>query len=70
MCKKLTIYLAGPINGCSDDECNNWRDSFIKKMDGDYEFRNPMMRDYRDQYTAIHMAAEIVDLQRELWCME
>ena len=64
MCKKLTIYLAGPIGGCTDSECNDWRDSVIKRMGVKYHIRNPMDRDYRDQYTDIAMAPEIVELDK------
>lgn len=41
---KALIYLAGPINGCSDEQAKNWRAS-AKQM-----FPNcldPMRRDYR-----------------------
>lgn len=40
-----TIYLCGPINGCTDEECQNWR-SFVKtKWEG--KCLDPMRRDYR-----------------------
>lgn len=26
-----TVYLAGPINGCTDDEANGWRQGFIDR---------------------------------------
>lgn len=26
----MTVYLAGPINGCTDEECNDWR-SYAKE---------------------------------------
>lgn len=38
------VYLCGPINGCTDGECNNWR------TDAKIVFKNtidPMRRDYR-----------------------
>lgn len=41
----MKIYLAGPINGCSDSECNDWRSDF-KNIVG-HEFIDPMRRDYR-----------------------
>lgn len=28
--KAHTVYLAGPINGCSDDECKDWR-NYVKR---------------------------------------
>ncbi len=39
------VYLAGPINACTDEECNNWRNEFLSLWDG--PSRNPMVRDYR-----------------------
>lgn len=38
-------YLCGPINGCTDEECNNWRDLFASLWPG--ATLNPMRRDYR-----------------------
>lgn len=38
------IYLAGPINGCTDAEANDWR-SAAKKLHSDV--LDPMDRDYR-----------------------
>ena len=40
------IYLAGPINGCSDDEATNWRD-LAKERLGAENCLDPMRRDYR-----------------------
>ena len=42
----MITYLAGPINGCTDDEANNWRD-LAKKRLGDENCLDPMRRDYR-----------------------
>jgi len=40
----MRVYLAGPINGCTDEEAKNWRavakDEFPNAID-------PMVRDYR-----------------------
>jgi hypothetical protein len=41
-----TIYLAGPINGCIDDEAHGWRQGFMDSLSG-YKFLDPMVRDYR-----------------------
>ncbi len=38
------LYLAGPINGCSDDEANGWR-SKVKLLHPNV--LDPMSRDYR-----------------------
>ena len=40
------IYLSGPINGCSDDECSTWRDE-VKARYGVENCIDPMRRDYR-----------------------
>lgn len=37
-------YLCGPINGCTDEEANNWRDAVTEIFP---EAINPMVRDYR-----------------------
>lgn len=45
----MTItYLAGPINGCTDDEANNWRDVAKARL-GEENTLDPMRRDYRGQ---------------------
>ena len=40
-----TIYLAGAINGCTDEECKDWREYVKTLWPG--ECRDPMVRDYR-----------------------
>jgi nucleoside 2-deoxyribosyltransferase len=42
------VYLAGPINGCSDSEANDWRAAATVALGrhGVYTL-NPMRRDYR-----------------------
>lgn len=40
------VYLAGPINGCTDDEAINWRQA-VKDRLGVYNCIDPMRRDYR-----------------------
>ncbi len=40
-----TIYLAGPIAGCSDAECRTWREEVAQKWPG--AVLNPLRRDYR-----------------------
>lgn len=42
----VRIYLAGPINGKTDSECNDWRDQ-IRKLAPEFEYLDPMARDYR-----------------------
>ncbi len=40
----MKVYLAGPINGCTDEQCKVWRD-YIKTQLPDT--LDPMRRDYR-----------------------
>lgn len=42
----MITYLAGPINGCTDDEAKNWRE-VVKAALGDKNCLDPMRRDYR-----------------------
>jgi hypothetical protein len=43
--KKPCVYLCGPINGCTDAECVDWRQFAISKLRVNY--LDPMVRDYR-----------------------
>lgn len=54
-----TIYLCGPINGCSDSECSDWRE-LVKT----WGFKNldPMRRDYRGKEQ--DCVKEIVELDK------
>ena len=40
-----TAYLCGPINGCTDEECKDWRARF--KQLWPHDTLDPMRRDYR-----------------------
>lgn len=40
-----TIYLCGPINGCTDEECKDWRELIKTQWAG--KCLDPMRRDYR-----------------------
>lgn len=55
------IYLCGPINGCTDEECNNWRD-LVRQQLPEYEHINPMRRDYRG--VELECVNEIVELDK------
>ena len=45
--RPTTVYLCGPINGKSDEECNGWR-SRAKRLLGDsVRVLDPMDRDFR-----------------------
>jgi nucleoside 2-deoxyribosyltransferase len=41
-----TVYLAGPINGCTDEEANGWRTAATAALVG-WTVLDPMARDYR-----------------------
>lgn len=53
----ITIYLAGPINSCSDAECKDWRAAAtafflapgMNAFYGEIQILDPMRRDYRGQ---------------------
>jgi nucleoside 2-deoxyribosyltransferase len=40
----MKIYLAGPIAGCTDEECKGWRDVVKSRLS---DTLDPMRRDYR-----------------------
>ena len=60
--KQFSVYLCGPINGCTDEECNNWRD-FLMNSETKYPINwiNPMVRDYRGREMEPGIDAEIVE---------
>jgi nucleoside 2-deoxyribosyltransferase len=43
----LTLYLAGPINGCTDSEALDWRNAATQALSESYKIKSPMDRDYR-----------------------
>ena len=52
------VYLCGPINGCTDAECNDWRELVKMMLTG--ETINPMRRDYRGRELEDGIDREIV----------
>lgn len=54
-----TVYLCGAINGCTDAQCKDWRNYVKEKLDGVYQFLDPMRRDYRGKED--DSVAEIVE---------
>lgn len=42
----MKVYLCGPINGCTDSECRDWRED-MKSIFGADNCIDPMRRDYR-----------------------
>jgi nucleoside 2-deoxyribosyltransferase len=55
----MLVYLCGPINGCTDAECNDWR-SYAKSRLSDT--LDPMRRDYRGREA--ESVNEIVELDK------
>jgi len=56
----MRVYLAGPINDCTDSECKDWREWF--KQSPGIEWVDPMRRDYRGREA--ECAKEIVELDK------
>ncbi len=52
------IYLCGPINGRTDQDCRDWRE-LAKSLWGGRTL-DPMRRDYRGRELELGIAAEIV----------
>ena len=40
----MKVYLCGPINGCTDEECKDWREAVKARLP---DTLDPMRRDYR-----------------------
>lgn len=58
------IYLAGPINGCTDDDATTWRD-IAKNQLGEERCLDPMRRDYRGkehQHTKDIVHGDLTDI--------
>jgi nucleoside 2-deoxyribosyltransferase len=56
----MKVYLCGPINGCTDEECKDWRE-FVKQRLSDT--LDPMCRDYRGREAECYV--EIVEGDKE-----
>lgn len=52
----MKVYLAGPINGCTDEECKSWREAAKARLP---DTLDPMRRDYKGRED--DCAAEIVE---------
>lgn len=44
---KRRIYLCGAINGCTDSQAKDWREKVKTELAGQFNFLDPMRRDYR-----------------------
>lgn len=58
----MRVYLAGPINGCTDDEAKGWRER-VKELVAPLgiEAFDPMDRDYRGREQEPGIAEKIVE---------
>lgn len=57
----VRVYLAGPINGCTDDEATGWREQAKRLLVG-CECVDPMRRDYRGREAENAEAIVLADL--------
>ncbi len=53
-----SVYLAGPIFQCSDDECVGWREQAKHRLSGLFRILDPMVRDCRGMEESL--ASDIV----------
>ena len=60
--KPPIVYLAGPINGCTDSEASGWRAGFMASLPH-CGFLDPMVRDYRGRED--ECLNEIVELDKK-----
>jgi nucleoside 2-deoxyribosyltransferase len=58
----MKVYLCGPINGCTDEECKDWRQAFKAGVLPGDECIDPMKRDYRGKEAESYR--EIVELDK------
>ena len=58
----LAVYLCGPINGCTDEECTDWRELCKGLLYTFSETIDPMRRDYRGREG--DFSREIVSLDK------
>ncbi len=57
----MRVYLAGPINGYTDAEAKDWRESVKKLLPASVGFLDPMSRDFRGRELEPGIAKEIVE---------
>jgi nucleoside 2-deoxyribosyltransferase len=61
-----TVYLGGPINGCTDEEANGWRDEAKAELERrGLKWKDPMDRDYRGREMEPGIAEAIVELDKQ-----
>ena len=62
---KKTIYLCGPINGCNDEEAKDWRNKTKEVLGDQFNYLDPMRRDYRGRELEPGIVNEIVNGDKE-----
>jgi hypothetical protein len=62
------VYLAGPINGCTDEEAKVWRERIKAALAGEVAFDDPMDRDYRGAERGNEQEIVEGDLDQVLTC--
>lgn len=61
----MIVYLGGPINGCTDDEANGWRELAKSRIELlGQTWVDPMDRDYRGREMEPGIAAQIVETDK------
>lgn len=61
-----TVYLAGPINGCTDEEARGWREAAKTALGRPFLFSDPMVRDYRmaeEEYAEEIVGGDLYDIR-------
>lgn len=56
----MRVYLCGPINNCTDEECKDWREKMKAALP---DTCDPMVRDYRGQEDQKY--TDIVELDKQ-----
>jgi nucleoside 2-deoxyribosyltransferase len=58
---KLVTYLAGPIQGCSDNEAMDWREYVKENVNDEVFCLDPMIRDYRGKEGDPELIHQIIE---------
>jgi Nucleoside 2-deoxyribosyltransferase len=58
----FSVYACGPINGCTDAECKDWRAFLREHVEANVV--DPMDRDYRNREMEPGIVREIVELDK------
>lgn len=67
MKKKNRVYLCGPINGKTDEQCHGWRDKATELLTARFNVSNPMSRDFRgieDNNCKDIVEGDLVDIRK------